>query len=160
MKAASISELKKELAFIDEKALVDVCIRLAKYKKENKELLTYLLFEANNETSYVENVKNEIDQLFDDISSKGNLYLAKKSIRKILRFANKQIKFSSSDRTELDVRIFFCLKLKDSGIKIQGSAVLVNLYNQQVKRINETLSKLPEDLQYDYDREIQHLAFL
>jgi hypothetical protein len=160
MKAASISELKKELAYLDSKILLDVCIRLAKYKKENKELLTYLLFEAGNETDYSTGVKQDLDQLFDEISNKGNLYLAKKSIRKILRFTNKQIKFSGIVQTELELRIYFCGKIKDSGIKIKGSTVLMNLYNQQIKKINEILVKLPDDLQYDYQNEIQSLSKL
>lgn len=160
MKAASLSELKKELNFADAGVLTDICIRMAKYKKENKELLTYLLFEAQDETSYIENVKQDLEQLFDEIPSKGNLYLTKKSIRKILRFANKQLKFSTIDRTELEIRIFFCIKLKDSGIKIGGSTVMMNLYNQQVKRVNDVLMKLPEDLHYDYQREIDYISTL
>jgi hypothetical protein len=64
MKAASINEIKKELGELDAKALRDICMRLAKYKKENKELLTYLLFEAHDEAGYVNAVKSEMDELF------------------------------------------------------------------------------------------------
>jgi hypothetical protein len=52
MKAASIHELKKELLHLDEKSLVATCLRLARYKKDNKELMTYLLFEAHDEEGY------------------------------------------------------------------------------------------------------------
>ena len=60
MKAASLSEIKKELSNQDEKRLLELCMRLAKYKKESKELLTYLLFESNNEQTYVLGVKKQI----------------------------------------------------------------------------------------------------
>ena len=36
MKAASLSDLKKELQQIPQKELIDLCLNLAKYKKDNK----------------------------------------------------------------------------------------------------------------------------
>jgi hypothetical protein len=158
MKAASVSEIKKELTHIEPSDLRELCLRLVKYKKENKELLTYLLFEAHREEDYIQGVQMEIEAQFDQMTSKGNLYLAKKSIRKILRFANKQIKYSGIKKTELELRIYFCRQLKDSGIKFRSSAVLVNLYQQQLKKISAILGKLPEDLQYDYEKEIGYLT--
>ena len=44
MKAASIADLKKELVRLEHGELLDVCLRLARFKKDNKELLTYFLF--------------------------------------------------------------------------------------------------------------------
>jgi len=49
MKAATISLLKKELVKLDRDDLLDVCLRMAKYKVESKELLTYLLMRADDE---------------------------------------------------------------------------------------------------------------
>lgn len=158
MKAASVGEIKKELAFLEPGALQSLCLRLAKFKVENKELLTYLLFEAGNEAHYLENAKATVAGYFDDLRYTTNLYLAKKSIRKILRFVNKQIKFSGLPQTDLELRIFFCTKLKDAPLNISHSAVLVNLYQQQLKKIGEVLAKLPEDLQYDYQKEIHYIA--
>ena len=54
MKTASISELKQELQYRSEKEIMELCLRLARFKKENKELLTYLLFEAQDEEAYLE----------------------------------------------------------------------------------------------------------
>ena len=56
MKAATIHEIKQELNTTPPAALLDLCLRLAKYKKENKELLTFLLFEAHDEAAYIESV--------------------------------------------------------------------------------------------------------
>lgn len=52
MKAASLNELKNELNTLPPLQLLDICLHLAKYKKDNKELITYLLFEAQNEAAY------------------------------------------------------------------------------------------------------------
>jgi hypothetical protein len=153
MKAASISEVKKELQTLDADALRELCMRLAKYKKENKELLTYLLFEAHNEQSYIEGVKEELNELFATLPVT-NVYLIKKVLRKILRVANKQIKYSGIKQTELELRIFFCVKVKAARVPLNAGTVLYNLYQQQLKKINAVLEKMPEDLQADYERDL------
>ena len=76
MKAASIRELKLELSSRSQGELLELCLRLSKFKKENKELLTYLLYEASNEPAYVESVKREIEQLFEQVN-KRNYYFIK-----------------------------------------------------------------------------------
>lgn len=156
MKAATIHELKKELAHLNMNKLQEICLRLAKYKNENKELLTYLLFEAGDESAYVENVKDELSELFKSLPP-SNLYLIKKSVRKILRLANKQIKYSGSKKTELEIRIHFCLQIKHANIRLEPGTVLYNLYQQQRKKIDQALTSLPEDLQYDYHAEVEKL---
>lgn len=156
MTTASLSEIKKELHTLDQEAVETLCNRLAKYKKENKELLTYLLFEAHDEKAYVENVKEEIRELFKTLPS-SNVYLIKKTLRKILRFVNKQIKYSGIKQTELELRIFFCLKVKEARIPLHTGTVLFNLYQMQLKKIEGAFSKLPEDLQADYERELKQI---
>ena len=115
MKAASLKEIQQELAELPKQELVALCTRLGRFKKENKELLNYLLFEAHNEQAYVENVKEEIQELFKAVPS-SNVYYVKKSLRKILRFTNRQIKYSAIKQTELELRVFFCTKMKEAKI--------------------------------------------
>ena len=157
MKTASLNELQKELNMLPPKQVMDICSRLIKYKKENKELLTYLLFEADDEESYKKNIKEKVDQDFQDMNI-SNLYLAKKSLRKILRMLNKYIRYSGNKQTEVELRIFYCIKLKNSKIAIEESQVLKNLFDNQRKKIESTLSKFHEDLQFDYKRELEELA--
>ena len=92
MQSASISEIKKELKELPQEVLFNYCLHLAKYKKENKELLNYLLFEANDEFAYIAKAKQEIESQFTDMNL-SNTYLAKKTIRKVLRTTNKYIKY-------------------------------------------------------------------
>lgn len=68
MMSASLSEIKNELKTIAPQQLQELCLRLAKYKKENKELLNYLLFEAINEQTFIQNVKDEIDEQFKQLN--------------------------------------------------------------------------------------------
>lgn len=159
MKAASLSELKHELTSLKPAELIALCMRLAKYKKENKELLTYLLFEAGDEKSYVEGIKEEIDLAFEGMN-KSNIYLAKKSIRKALRIANKYIKYSTSKQTEVEVLIHFCKKLKKSGLSYKNSIVLNNLHQRQLQRIRKAMSYLHEDIQFDYKDDLESLSYV
>ena len=61
MKPSSITEIKKDLEKRNAKELLQYCLRLARYKKENKELLAFLLFESDNIPVYLENVKQKIE---------------------------------------------------------------------------------------------------
>jgi hypothetical protein len=72
MKASSISELKKELNELPAKQLVELCLHLAKYKKDNKEFLDYLLFQAHDKASFVSAVKTEIDEHFTELKTQAN----------------------------------------------------------------------------------------
>ncbi len=156
MKAASIHELQKELKTLEPEQVLELCVRLAKYKKDNKELLSYLLFEAHDEKTYIKNIKEQLDKEFLGIN-RYTSYLTKKSLRKILRGVNKFIKYSGSKQTEIELRIYFCTKVKTARIPIDTSVVLSNLYNREIVKIKTTLSKLHEDLQYDYKQELERL---
>lgn len=155
MKAASISELQKELALIERKQLLELCMRMAKYKKENKEFLSYLLFQGDEKT-YINSVKEKVDEEFANMNRKTN-YLIKKSLRKILRIINKYVKYSGLKQTEVELKIYFCSKIRTSRISIDSTTVLSNLYYKEIERIKAALSHLHEDLQYDYQQELDKL---
>jgi len=156
MNSASLSEIKKELQRLDADALQAICLRLAKYKKENKELLSYMLSDAHDEAGYIHSVKEEMDTMFLELTDR-NLYIIKKMLRKILRMVNRQIKYSGIAQTELELRIYFCEKIKDAHIPLTTGTVLYNLYQQQLKNITAVLAKLPEDYQVDYAAAIEAL---
>jgi copper chaperone CopZ len=156
MKAASVNELKEELKQLPANKLVEICIRLVKYKKENKELLNYLLLESIDELGYINAVKNEIRQEFENVNS-SNLYFAKKTIRKILRITNKHIRYIGTKQAEAELLIYFCFALKQSGIAFEKSTALYNLYQSQVKKADKAVETMHEDLQYDYKKELNKL---
>lgn len=157
MKTSTISTLKKELATLPHSDVIDICMRLVKYKKENKELLSYLLFDANNELEYIRSIKDEIDVQFNEIN-RSQLYYAKKSIRKILKITTKYIRYSGNKQTEVELLIYFCTKLKHSGVPIKSSNSLSNLYLNQVRKIHTSIGALHEDLQHDYMEEIASIT--
>ena len=83
MKAAGVKAIKEELNSRSREELAELCLKLSKFKKENKELLTYLLFESENESLYIKTIQDEIEIEFKEINRK-SYYFIKKSIRKIL----------------------------------------------------------------------------
>lgn len=159
MKAATISQLKKELTYRSPEELLELCLRLSKFKKENKELLTYLLFDSIDEEEYITNIKAEIDLEFKAINTK-NFFYIKKSVRKILRNIKKYSRYSLKKETEAELLLYFCSKLKDLRPSIKRNTTLVNLYQRQLSAAKKLISSLHEDLQYDYQQELEELENL
>jgi hypothetical protein len=157
MKAPSISQLEKELRTLDPKKVLEICVRLAKHKKENKELLTYLLFDANNESAYIDDSKRKIDDLFSEINRKSS-YTTKKGLQKIVRNMNKLIKYSKNKQTEIEIRLYFCKTVRSRRINLDSSAVISNLYYREIDKIKAIYEKLHEDLQLDYRNELEQLG--
>lgn len=156
MKAASLADIKKELNYKSSDELVELCLRLARFKKENKELLTYLLFESHHETDYIQSVKNYIDDQFEQINTSSYFYI-RKSARKILTNTKKYIRYSQTKETEVELLLYFCEKLKNSKPSIKYSTQLQNMYNRQVLLVKKLVATLHEDLQYDYKLKLDSL---
>ena len=154
MKSATVRELKRELQDRSPKEVLDLCLRLSRFKKENKELLTYLLFEASDEQEYIQSVKEEIDEKFDHVNRKSP-YFVKKSIRAILNHTKKYIRYSQNKETELELLIYFCQKLKDFEPSIHRNRKVETLYYRLIEVCKKKTSALHEDLQYDYYRELE-----
>jgi hypothetical protein len=156
MKTATIKEIKQELRNCSQGELVELCLQLSKFKKENKELLTYLLYEASNEAAYIESIKIEVEEQFEQINKKSYYYI-KKSVRKIMRLIKKYIRYSKKKETEVELLIYFCSQLKMMNPSIYNNVTLHNIYKRQVEIIKKTVSSLHEDLQFDYVTELDAL---
>lgn len=156
MKAASVVELRKELEHLDKEKLKQLCLRLSRFKLENKELLTYLLFESEDESSYIQSIKNQLDTLFLDINT-NNYFYVKKSIRKILRRIRKFARYSNQPETEVELLLYFCLKMQDIKPSIFKNKTLTNIYNRQIESAQKKTKKLHEDLQYEYNLHVEDL---
>jgi membrane-anchored protein YejM (alkaline phosphatase superfamily) len=157
LKISSLSELKKELQQLPAEELVDLCTALAKYKKDNKEYLDYLLYSARSKPDFIKEVKVEIDFHYSAIDKQANLYFIKKNLRKILRLLNKYCKYLGDKTSMVELHIYFCRKLKDSGIPFRKSQMIVNLYEQELKKIDTLVRSLHEDLRADYGLEIEEI---
>ena len=156
MKPAGVKAIKEELKNRDREELTELCLSLSKFKKENKELLTYLLFEADDENYYIKGIKEEIEIEFDEVNRKSYYYI-KKSIRKILRNTKKNIRYSKKKQTEVELLLFFCKKLKEFSPSIAKSIPLSRIFDREIMKIKKILLTLHPDLKYDYETEIDSI---
>ncbi len=156
MQTASLAAIRKELKNLSPEELLELLNRVARHKKENKELLHYLLFQRSDEAGFTDEVKQEIEAEFEKLNTR-NLFWARKGIRKILKLTNKYIRYSGQPETEIELRAHFCRTLKSSRISFRRSPALSNLYDREVERIQKAIEKLHEDLQADFRGVVEEL---
>ena len=155
MQAQKLTDIRKELQSLDRQHLVEVCLRLARYKKDNKELLTFLLFEADSALNYAEKVKAAYQEDFKLLLR--NSFQNIKITKRILRAVNKHAKYTLSKEAEIELLIWFCRNLIQNINFNSAYKLLQNILIKQLTKINTSIGKLHEDLQFDYRREFEKL---
>jgi hypothetical protein len=149
MKSASLKEIKHELRELPPNQVTELCLRLCRFKKENKELMTYLLFESHDEAAFAESVKIEMDERFRQVNRKSP-YFVRKSFRSILQSTRKFIRYSGNKETEVELLLHYCQCLKDFKPDIRQSKRQLNIYLKLMEQLEKKIEVLHEDLQYDY----------
>lgn len=157
MKTVTLKQIKDELSYKSANELKDLCLHLSRFKKENKELLSYLLIESHNEEAYIESVKQFMDEQFSEINTR-NYFFIRKTVRKILTQTKKYIRYSKKKETEAELLLHFCKNLKEMKPSMQQSQRLENVFFSQIKMATKAIEKLHEDLQYDYQIKLEKLV--
>jgi len=153
MTTASLPELRRGINNVPSALLPELCLRMARFRKENKELLSYLLFDADDEIEYIRTVKVEIEESFSKIVAT-TPYQTKKGLRKILALINLRIRISGQKRTEAEILIHFCRLFKEE-IPFRSFPTIRNIYLRQLEKAKMTIASLHEDLQFDFNEEIR-----
>lgn len=143
-----LQDIKKELQHLSSLQIAELILRLARYKKENKELLAYLLFEANNEHAFIEKIKAEVGFMYSQLPAQS--YNAAKYLRKILRLIGKYTKFIGSKQAEIDLLLNFCYNYIEYTERRTSYKPLRMILSRQIQKIQGLIGKLHEDLQFDY----------
>lgn len=155
MEITSINELKKELQTMDAKHILETCLKLAKGNKQSKELLHFLLFEAQDISNYILKAKEEIN--FSLSSMPHNFYMAKKHLRKTLKEINKYIKYAANPKVDIELLLHFLSACKDAKLNFNAHPLITNMMISQIKKIKKAILKLHEDLQYDYSIQLENV---
>jgi uncharacterized FlaG/YvyC family protein len=156
MQAASQDTIKAELKQLPPKQVLDLLLRLSRFKKENKELLSYLLFEAGDEQGYVQQVKAEVDEQFIQLKETG-FYLYKKQIRKIQRLINKPVKYMGSKTSTAELYLHMANKIQEQKKTIYNRGFLEKIVQQYISKINRLLPSIDDDLQHDISQQLRKL---
>ena len=154
MRSASIDDIKKELKELPPKKVLELLLRVARFKKENKELLTYLLFEAHNEQNYIRLLKADINEQFAEVSPTPTSQ-AKKHYRKILRGINRQIKYIGSKAAGVELLLHFASILRDQDSSLHPK--LETIFLQQLAKAEKLLPTVDDDLKFDFQQQIDSL---
>ncbi|WP_423148306.1 hypothetical protein [Rubrolithibacter danxiaensis] len=155
MHSEKLSDIKKELATLSSSEIISFCLKLAKYKKDNKEFLSYLIYDSSDSQAYITKVKDNLEKDFLNLNN--HEYYSLKSLRKILRAINRYAKFTSSKEAETELLCWFCNNCLNHVNLNSSYKPLKNLYFRQLVKIKNLLGKLHEDLQFDYQQEFNLL---
>ncbi len=144
----SSSDLKKELQQLSSAEIAALCLRLVRFKKENKELLTYLLFKADDPNAFVIEYKEEMDKQFKQVSGKS--YLVAKALRKIALQMNNQIRYAGSEVVKTELLLHFCSNYINYINHHSSFKPLRGIFYRFAEKAKTAIQKLHEDLQHDY----------
>lgn len=156
MKTPNLSEIKKALPHYTQDQLMELILRLARHKVENKELLAYLLFDSENESLFVAKVKQQTSDAFEAINT-SSYFLMRKSVRKQLKDIKKYIKFSRKKSTEIELLLHFLAEMLQLRPSILKDKRLNNIYERNLIAVDQKINNVHEDLQYDYQQQRKHL---
>lgn len=155
MDTASIKQLKDTLSTLGREELTGLLLRMVKFKKENKELLTFLLFEADDLDAYVYEISQEIKDEFENYRLK-TAYYKRKGCRRILRMLKKYIKYAADKEVEVRLLLAYVSMVAESKTFITDR-VIQKIAFRQLLLAEKSIVKLHEDLQYEYKLELEEL---
>jgi hypothetical protein len=157
MKAESSEEIKRELKNLPPKKLMELLLRVARFKKENKELLSFLLFSSDDLGGYVDSLKIAIDEELSALP-KSSVYLTKKTMRKILRMIARQNRYMGSKWAYAELMLHFCKACLKRNIAPLKHQALYKIWRAQVEKISDIIPELDEDLQFDFRKAVEGLV--
>lgn len=156
MKAATLHQIKKELETIAPQKLMALTLRLIKFKTENKELISYLLFDESEQAGYISDIKYEVTELLINIKSLSP-YLAKRALRKALKVITKYSKYMGSKDAEAELLIHFCNHVYNQGISRQTHKTVLNIYLNTLIKVQKLIPFVHHELQNDFQQELIRL---
>lgn len=156
MEIPSLSDLKKDLSFLSEKELIGLITDLAKFSRDNKAFLYFKLNERDQPNLFVDTVKEELDEAFQNANTR-NYHLAKKAAQAIRRKLNKALKLNKNKADQVELILYFCEQLKKYEYLKYRHPVIDNLYKVQIGKAVKLISTLHEDLQSDFDYRLEEL---
>lgn len=115
-----------------------------------------MIFESEDEASFIASVKEEMGDQFKNINSAQSRFI-KKGMRKILNGVKKHVRYSGKTETEVELLLHFLLAMKGFKPSYTRNRVLENMFNYQLQIVQKRISTLHEDLQHDYKREMEEL---
>jgi hypothetical protein len=151
-----LSDLKKELLELSKPELIQLCLRVAKLKRENKELLAYLIFDSEDPLFYAQKLKPEIKEVFEQPFQ--HAYYLTKSIRKAKRLITKYYRFTSNKQGETELLIYLVEEFYLSWRNEYRYQALGKVIFRCLEKAQSNLKKIDEDFRADFEDPINELV--
>jgi hypothetical protein len=151
----TLASLKKELNGLERTELITICARLARYKKENKELLSYLLLDADDPMLFAEKIKPLLDEPFD--APYHSSWAFAKRLRKALRQIAKYQRFTGSARGEAELLMYFLHKFKGDWRRGITQSGIQKIIQRCFDKIELLIDKMDEDYRSDFEDPLTEL---
>ncbi len=149
MQSSSLKDIKSDLKNCTQEELLELTLRLLRFKKDNKELISYLLYESENDFVFIETCKEEMEMAFQQIN-KSNFFFIRKGIRKTLSLTKKNIRYAQKKNIEIELLLHFCRLLIEFRPSVKNNKVLMNTLETQGRMIKKAISTMNDDLKHDY----------
>jgi len=156
MKAASLHQIKKELETYSPQKMLDITLKLIKHKTENKEFVSYLLFDENDLAGYIFDLREDITGMLTDIRYLPG-YQIKKILRKALKFITRYSRYTHAKETDAELLLHFCSLMKENGLLRNTNKAITVIFYKQLEKVEKMLPVLHEELQFDYHQKIEAL---
>jgi hypothetical protein len=153
MKAATLHQIKKELETSSPQRVLALLLKIVKSKTENKELISYLLFDEDNLSGYIADLREDVSELLKDVKYLPP-YQVKRSLRKALKFITKYTKYTGAKETEAELLVHLCKLMQTQGLASGSNKIANSIYAKQVEKIEKLIPYLHEELQFDYKEEL------
>lgn len=150
-----LSDLKKELLELSKPELIQLCLRVARLKRENKELLAYLIYDVDDPIFYAQKLKPEIKEVFNQPFQ--HAYYLTKSIRKALRLIAKYYRFTSNKQGETELLIYLVEEFHQSWRYEYRYQALGKIIFRCLEKAEANLCKIEEDFKADFEQPISEL---
>lgn len=150
-----LSDLKKELLELSKPELIQLCLRVAKLKRENKELLAYLIYDVDDPLFYAQKLKPEIKEVFNQPFQ--HPYYLTKSIRKAMRLITKYYRFTSNKQGETELLIYLVEEFHQTWRYEYRYQALGKVIFRCLEKAQSNLNKIAEDFKADFEQPISEL---
>lgn len=156
IKPASLKVIKQELSLLSHQELIQIMLKLVRHRKENKELVSFILFDSKDETSFTQQMKLDMDELMEPVT-RFNYATSLKYIRRVLRNTKKVARYSAHNEMEVELLMHFCSILKSKNLPIKDVKALSKMWDRCIQSMLKGISTLHDDLKYDYQTELDCL---
>lgn len=156
MKDYSLADLKKELKHFSKEEIAQWYLDLVKFKKVNKGFASFQVFHSSSEEKFIEEVKSDVSELFQEINHE-NAYYVKKCLQKINRQLTIVLSYPLEDVSKIDLCIHFLEEFNSHVPQKKRHTVILNIYLRVLTKLEKWIAKLHEDLQFDYESKMSDL---